>query len=163
MVTVHTPDPTPPGGLWLHADIPGQPLLNASPGSAPAQASLRDDKRVHPTARADDSGGGVKEVRIWLTYSRSKPGVTENAGLAGAPVAKDTSTSKIGEQTEVTRSVSYASGAPIDCCGFYSRDSGGIGEDVFRSFNPRRSSLGTAELSPSIGPGSHDAALEDQR
>src|ERR1700730_3600481 len=33
---------------------------------------------------------------------------------------------------------------------------------IVQPFNPRRSSLGTAELSPGIGPGNHDAALEDR-
>ena len=106
-IKVPVSDSTPPGGLWLQADIPGQPLLNASPGAAPSSETLKDDAPVHLTARADDSDGGVKEVRIFMSYSRSKPGVIEGPTLAGAPAAKDTSSAQVGDLTNVTRSTTY--------------------------------------------------------
>ena len=105
-VTVPAVDATPPSGLWLQIEIPGKPLLNAYPGT-PATASLVDDAHIRATARADDPDGGVRETRIWMTYSRSRPGTIQNPGLAGAPVASSTSTANVGDATDVVRSTSY--------------------------------------------------------
>src|ERR1700676_1603236 len=53
------------------------------------------------------------------------------------------------------RRVACALSAPTACYGFCCRDSGRVGADVCRWCNPPRSSLGTGELSPCIGHGSH--------
>ena len=52
-----------------------------------------------------------------------------------------------------TRRVACASTAATGSCGLCCTDSGPVGGDVSRWFSPTRSSVGTAELSPGIGPG----------
>ena len=94
-IKVPVSDSTPPGGLWLQADIPGQPLLNASPGAAPSSETLKDDAPVHLTARADDSDGGVKEVRIFMSYSRSKLAVIEGPRSPERPQQKTPAAPKL--------------------------------------------------------------------
>src|SRR5260370_25244617 len=48
-------------------------------------------------------------------------------------------------------------------CGLCCRDSGRVGAAACRSFNPRRSSVGTAELSPGIGQVNRAATRADPR
>ena len=62
-----------------------------------------------------------------------------------------------------TRRVACASTAATGCCGFCCADSGPVGGDVCRWFSPTRSSVGTAERSPGIGPGNRGAVPEGQK
>src|SRR5271169_985845 len=62
-----------------------------------------------------------------------------------------------------TRRVACASTAATGSCGLCCTDSGPVGGDVCRWFSPPRSSVGTAELSPGIGPGNHGAIPEGQK
>jgi dipeptidyl aminopeptidase/acylaminoacyl peptidase len=59
-----------------------------------------------------------------------------------------------------TRRVACASTAATGSCGFCCTDSGPVGGDVCGWFSPTRSSVGTAELSPGIGPGNRAAFPE---
>jgi hypothetical protein len=106
-VKVPATDSTPPDALWMQADIPGKPYLNVTPGSAPASTTLNDDATVRITALGTDSDGGAKEVRIFESHSRSKPGVNEGPTLAGAPVAKNTSSAQVGDLTDPSRSTTF--------------------------------------------------------
>jgi hypothetical protein len=51
-----------------------------------------------------------------------------------------------------TRRVACASTAATGSCGLCCTDAGPVGDDVSRWFSPTRFSVGTAELSPGIGP-----------
>jgi hypothetical protein len=106
-VRVPASDSTPPTALWLQAQIPNQPFYNAYLNGTGDTANLVDDAKVHVVAQGSDPDGGVKEVRIFMTTKRSKPGVTEGPTLAGAPVAKDTSTAQVGSLTDPTRTVTF--------------------------------------------------------
>jgi len=62
-----------------------------------------------------------------------------------------------------TGRVACACTAATGSCGFCCTDSGPVGGDVSRWFSPTRSSVGTAKLSPGIGPENRAAFPEGQK
>lgn len=105
-------DATPPSGLWLQIDRPGQPLLNATITSADPLAHAAAGQQMRVTARADDPDGGVQDVQIWMTEQtwRSNPDGTATItgpGLAGAPAASTPSQAAVGDPAPASSSVTH--------------------------------------------------------
>ena len=105
-VVVPATDPTAPTALWVQADVPGQPLTNVPLGAPDASVTAGHTDVIHVTAMGTDNDGGLQRVRIWMTVQRTSGGVITGPGLAGAPAAENASTATVGQQAEVTRSVS---------------------------------------------------------
>jgi len=58
-------------------------------------------------ARATDEDGGIKSVKMWATYTYSKPGVVAGPGLVSAPVNESISTAVVGQSTLKSRNVAF--------------------------------------------------------
>jgi hypothetical protein len=62
-----------------------------------------------------------------------------------------------------TRRIACASTVATGSCGLSCTDSGPVGGDAYKWLSPTPSSVGTAELSPCIGPENRAAFLEGQK
>jgi hypothetical protein len=103
-VAVPASDNTPPTtGITINDGI-----LNRDFNEKSQPTTLKVSSNVTILAGATDNDGGIKSVELWATYTRSKPGQTQNPGLAGAPIKSDISTAKVGESTLKNRFFSYS-------------------------------------------------------
>lgn len=103
LVVVPAADNTP---LTLAMDVFDPDLISISQ-TAPSVTIVAVSDVVTVTASARDEDGGIKAVRMWATYTYSKPGVTSGPGLAGPPVNESVSTAIVGQSTLKIRTVAY--------------------------------------------------------
>jgi hypothetical protein len=105
-VPVPQADPTPPTALWLQANPPAAPLANVTLGGTPLTAEVGDSGVVQLTANGSDPEG-LHAIRLWMTVKRARPGQVEGPGLAGAPVAEQSTPASAGGTATTSLSVSY--------------------------------------------------------
>ena len=104
-VPVPQADPTPPTALWLQANPPEAPLANVTLGGTPLTAEVGDSGVVQLTANGSDPEG-LHAIRLWMTVKRARPGQIEGPGLAGAPVAEQSTPATAGGSATTSLSVS---------------------------------------------------------
>jgi hypothetical protein len=91
-VVVPVNDPTLPG-LSLEVKVPNRQLLLTKPLSPPASSKVSQVDRVQMDAVAEDGDGGVKNVGIWYTVTKTVVdpatgvGTVTGPGLLGSPAA----------------------------------------------------------------------------
>jgi hypothetical protein len=83
-------DPTPPGTLWLQADVPGRPLGNATLNGAASTMDLGEPGTFTVTALGSDTDGGIREVRIFSDVTLIKGSQIIGPGLQSGPIAVTT-------------------------------------------------------------------------
>jgi hypothetical protein len=116
-VPVPQTDPTPPTALWLQADPPDAPLVNAVLGGTASTAEINDSGTVRVTALGTDPEG-LRAVRIWMTTKRSRPGEIQGPTLAGQPVAEQISPGVAGGTATASLSVSFGLVSATEIGGF---------------------------------------------
>ena len=103
-VVVPTSDSTAPTNAAMDVYDPDAISFNAS--SQPMTIiGVSDVVRVIAGVRDDD--GGIKSVKIWATYTYRRPGQISGPGLAGTPVAHNTSNAAVGGSTLKLRNVAF--------------------------------------------------------
>ncbi len=110
-------DPTPPTALWLQANPPEAPLANVTLGGTPLTAEVGDSGVVQVTANGSDPEG-LHAIRLWMTVKRARPGQIEGPGLAGAPVAEQSTPATAGGTATTSLSVSYGLSPSTEIGGF---------------------------------------------
>jgi hypothetical protein len=100
-VVVPTSDATPP---TVALNISDQDLINVPQGSPPLTIIAVSDS-VDVIASARDEDGGVRSVKIWVSFTYYRPGQVIGPGLVAAPAAESSSSSLVGESTAKSRVV----------------------------------------------------------
>ena len=105
LVTIPATDNTPPTvGMTINDNSTIN--INISESSQPTTINTKSAV-LSVIAGATDSDGGIKNVKLWASFTHYKSGQTSGPGLSGTPIKQDESNAKIGESTLINRFFLY--------------------------------------------------------